>query len=88
MNSPHPLTPKRFDRRLALAAAVLATTGFAQAASINFVGSQDNIETKNDDQTIGWRNTTPAKTLDIDGDNIIGTDGYRTSNRSSNPSYA
>ncbi|MCH7229219.1 hypothetical protein, partial [Haloferula sp. A504] len=32
--------------------------------------------------------TTPAKTLDIDGDNIIGTDGYRTSNRSSNPSYA
>ncbi|MCH7229101.1 Ig-like domain-containing protein, partial [Haloferula sp. A504] len=64
------------------------TSSSATTAAITFVGTQDNMETKNDDPTVGWRNTTPAKTLDIDGDNIIGTDGYRTSNRSSNPSYA
>ncbi len=64
------------------------TSNSATTAAITFVGTQDNMETKNDDPTVGWRNTTPAKTLDIDGDNIVGTDGYRTSNRSSNPSYA
>ena len=55
--------------------AVAAFTGSASAA-ITYVGGQSNLEAHTDDPAVGWRNTTTVKTLDIDGDNIIGTDGY------------
>lgn len=64
------------------------TSSSTATATIVLVGTQYNMETKNDDPAVGWRRTTPVKTLDIDGDNVVGTDGYRTSNRGSNPPYA
>ncbi len=88
MNFSSPLVSKKFSSILPLASVILATAGFAHAASISYVGTQDNMETKDNDPTVGWRRTTPVKTLDIDGDNVVGTDGYRTSNRSANPAYA
>lgn len=75
---------------LILAASLLSgvlCSSHGDAATITLVGTQFNMETKSNDPTVGWRNTTTAKTLDIDGDNVVGTDGYRTSNRGLNPSY-
>lgn len=59
--------------------AVLAAflgAGSANAATVTYVGHQDDVEAAADTPTTGWRNATPAKPLDIDGDNILGTDGY------------
>jgi methionine-rich copper-binding protein CopC len=56
--------------------------------TITHVGTQFDIESGTNDPTLGWRNPSPAKPLDIDGDNILGTDGYRTSAHTSNPPYA
>jgi hypothetical protein len=36
----------------------------------------------------GWRSTDVAKSLDVDGDNAYGTDGWMTANAVSDPSYA
>ncbi len=47
-------------------------------AAITYVGFQANVESKNNDPTSGWRNSSPSKPFDIDGDNILGTDGYHT----------
>ncbi|MEJ6573377.1 MAG: PEP-CTERM sorting domain-containing protein [Akkermansiaceae bacterium] len=58
------------------ALAVAATTGSTCAATVAYVGGQSNMELFTNDATDGWRNATTAKPLDIDGDNIIGTDGY------------
>ena len=55
--------------------AMAAFTGSASAA-ITYVGNQYNVEALTDDQSTGWRNAATAKSFDIDGDNIIGTDGY------------
>ncbi len=65
------------------------TAGRANAqAAITYVGNQIGIEAYVNTPTEGWRNTTPAKPLDIDGDNILGTDGWWISSSKSNPSYA
>jgi hypothetical protein len=62
---------------LTLVVVAIASMGtVANAATITYVGGQSNFEAHTDDPTVGWRNATTAKTLDIDGDNIIGTDGY------------
>ncbi|MCH7228410.1 Ig-like domain-containing protein [Haloferula sp. A504] len=63
------------------------TADVAQGATISYVDAQFGIEDDADDPTSGWRNTTPAKPLDIDGDNILGTDGYHLHNLTSAPSY-
>lgn len=71
------------NKTLALAAlAVAATTGFTSAATIVIAGGQSNFEAHTNDPTDGWRNTTTAKPLDGDGDNIFGTDGYDLSGSS------
>jgi hypothetical protein len=59
-----------------------------QAANITFVGHQDGVEDDADTPTSGWRNASPTKPLDIDLDNILGTDGYEVAGKVSNPSYA
>ncbi len=46
-----------------------------------------DIESDADTPESGWRNTTPAKPLDIDGDNILGTDGWFLDHTKSVPSY-
>jgi sialate O-acetylesterase len=75
-------------RHLALVACLAAMGGPADAAAITHVGFQAGVEQDANDPTVGWRNTTPAKPLDIDGDHILGTDGYEVSGLRSNPSYA
>ncbi len=66
----------------------MAFACFARAASIDYVGSQLDFENaRADDPTVGWRNATTSKALDIDGDHIIGTDGWRLRNTSQNPPY-
>ena len=70
----------------------------ANAATIVYVGNQDNIDSQADDGTsTGWHSTTGVKPLDIDGDNALGTDGWHYSHTSgtsglsgirSNPIYA
>jgi hypothetical protein len=60
------------------------------AATLSYLGSQTNVETAGDDPTVGWRNTTPAKTYDVSHDDILGTDGYQLfpNNAVSLPTYA
>lgn len=59
------------------------------SAAITFVGTQLDLENLlANDATVGWRNTTPSKPLDIDGNHIIGSDGWRLRNTSQNPPYA
>jgi len=70
-----------------------STWSFSVPASVKYttithVGTQFDIESGTNDPTVGWRNTSPAKPMDIDGDNILGTDGYRTSAHTRDPSYA
>ena len=72
-----------------LATAAAFTTRPAAAANINYVGVQYDVEASTNTPTTGWRNPTPAKPLDIDGDNILGSDGYDVYfEKASNPSYA
>jgi len=60
---------------VALVASVLCPT--ARAAVITYVGLHENVESHANDPTVGWRNpTSPAKPMDLDGDNIYGSDGY------------
>jgi len=66
----------------------VATGEIASAATITYVGTQVDIESNFNDPANGWRNVSPLKPLDIDGDNILGTDGYKLKNVGSNPSYA
>jgi hypothetical protein len=62
--------------------------GSSAPAAIVLAGTHYNMETKDNDPTVGWRRSATPKTLDIDGDNVVGTDGYRTSNRGADPTYA
>lgn len=48
----------------------------ASAATIAYVGNEYNVEAFTDDSGVGWRNSSTAKAFDLDGDNVIGTDGY------------
>lgn len=55
--------------------AILSPT--ARAAVITYAGLHENVESHADDPAVGWRNAaSPAKPLDLDGDNIYGSDGY------------
>ncbi|PXA03436.1 hypothetical protein DDZ13_12135 [Coraliomargarita sinensis] len=72
---------------LALAVCYLTWLAPLRAADITFVGHQDAVEADADTPTSGWRNATPSKTLDIDVDNVLGTDGYQVAAKSANPSY-
>ncbi|MGJ8655199.1 MAG: PEP-CTERM sorting domain-containing protein [Akkermansiaceae bacterium] len=86
------IKPKNNKPKLLIkAAALMSTIGLASAANIITAGS-------NIDLGPGWRTSTDAKN-DIDGNNVLGTDGYRyvTDNaggngandvESSAPSYA
>lgn len=68
-----------------------ATPATAQYATITYLGTQFDIESTKDDPGVGWRNPTPAKPLDIDGDHILGTDGWRVGIKGktfSDPPYA
>jgi hypothetical protein len=67
---------KKLITLFAVLGLVLALAPTAQAA-ISYVGNQDDIESAANTTSSGWRNTTPAKTFDIDGDNIMGSDGYQ-----------
>lgn len=73
----------------ATAALLSGVIGSADAATVEYVGGQTNLEALTNDPAVGWRNATTAKPLDIDGDNILGTDGYRMGSASyeSLPSY-
>ncbi|MBI1336566.1 MAG: PEP-CTERM sorting domain-containing protein [Phycisphaera sp.] len=76
---------------LVVALAVTVAVNSAGAAIISFAGSQLNVDpkitTSGTTDSVGWRNTAPVKTYDLDGDNIIGTDGYDTRSGTSIPSY-
>lgn len=66
-------------RSLLLTAALsVVTAGVSHAATITYVGGQSNIEALSDDPGVGWRNAATVKPLDGDGDNVLGTDGYRS----------
>ena len=57
------------------ALALLAVPGL-QAATISIPGSIAGLAGAGNDQIDSWRTTTVAKTLDPDGDNVYGTQGY------------
>jgi len=68
-----------------------ATPVTAKYAAVTYVGTQFDIESTGDDPKVGWRNTTPKKPMDIDGDHILGTDGWRMGTMgktTSDPPYA
>ena len=70
-------------RRGALTAllAALGIAAPARAAVITYAGAQTNLGS-------GWRSPGVSKPLDIDGDNVLGTDGYDLVNLpASTPSY-
>jgi hypothetical protein len=67
---------KRLITLFAVLGLVLALAPAAQAA-VSYVGNQDDIESAANTTSSGWRNATPTKTFDIDGDNIMGSDGYQ-----------
>jgi len=73
----------------AVAMAILAVN--TNAADITYEGFQTDIETMLATEEVtpkGWRNTNPAKPLDVDGDNILGTDGYMVKDKPTvTPSY-
>ena len=81
------------QRTLILTASLTLASAFsistAGAATIAYAGVQFGIEDNTSNTlTTGWRDTT-TKPLDIDGDNLLGSDGYLSYfNRISNPSYA
>ncbi|PXA03431.1 hypothetical protein DDZ13_12110 [Coraliomargarita sinensis] len=72
---------------------LFAAIGNANAqASITYSGEQENVDPKTESlptepDSFGWRNPTPVKTFDVDGDNIIGTDGYDGRAGTSLPAY-
>lgn len=67
---------------------VFVTSVASPGANISYEGYQVNMETTANDPTFGWRNPTPAKPLDLDGDNILGSDGYYAfASAISKPSY-
>jgi len=72
----------------ALFACFLTLLAPLHAVEITFVGHQVDIEEDENTPTSGWRNPEPAKPLDIDGDHILGTDGWCLANTQSNPPYA
>lgn len=85
-------------KRTLITLLALTLTGVASvhAVPIAYTGSQLNVDPKTTSlpttpDSFGWRNATPVKPLDVDGDNVIGTDGYwgRASNVAPNviPSY-
>tara|TARA_B110000093_G_scaffold116162_1_gene124465 strand:- start:180 stop:944 length:765 start_codon:yes stop_codon:yes gene_type:complete len=81
-------------RNITLFTAIAAAAAFASTAqaAISYVGNQDNVEAEGNTNWSGWRNATSAKTFDIDGDNIMGSDGYQmfenaTSGITSLPGY-
>jgi len=68
-----------------------ATPATAKYATIKYVGTQFDIESPEDDPAVGWRNPTPKKPMDIDGDHVLGTDGWRVGyigNAAKDPPYA
>ena len=68
--------------------ALALMAGSANAATVSYVDFQSEIEGEFDTPNEGWRNTSPTKTYDIDGDNILGTDGYwNPSNGTVLPAY-
>lgn len=55
----------------------LAALSTTQAATIAWVGVNTNIDSTADDgATSGWNSSGNTKSLDIDGDNILGTHGW------------
>jgi hypothetical protein len=79
-------TPTQISSLSALCACFLLAP--LHAVEITYVGHQVDIEDKANTPAEGWRNPKPAKPLDIDGDHILGTDGWYLSGTTSNPSYA
>jgi hypothetical protein len=73
---------------LSIGSIILAGFTSSHAASIAWVGVDYNVDAKQTSlpmaaDSVGWRNSTDVKAfgvgeVDIDGDNIYGTDGYRT----------
>lgn len=57
-------------------ATLILFAGTACAATITIAGQQNDYELVTSDATTGWRNAGTLKPLDIDGDNIFGSDGY------------
>jgi hypothetical protein len=80
--------PPQISSLQALCACFLSLPAPLHAATITYVGHQVGIEADADTPTEGWRNPTPAKPLDIDGDHILGTDGWWLAKQKSDPSYA
>jgi hypothetical protein len=73
-------------------ASLLALTVSGNAATITYAGFQANVDAKQTSSpvsadSVGWRNADPVKTYDIDGDNILGTDGYQGRAGNSDASY-
>lgn len=68
------------SNKLSFLNAILAgviSAGAANAATIAYVGIDTNVDTYADDGTAnGWHSDGNAKPLDIDGDNVLGTDGF------------
>jgi hypothetical protein len=78
---------KSINTSMSLAVAMAILSVNAQA-TVTYVGFQSEIESAADTPGTGWRNAAPVKTFDIDGDNILGTDGYwNPSNSSALPAY-
>lgn len=79
------MKPNAQKCRLSAAFAFLAFTATSVQAAVTFVGSlTDDTST----QISSWSNTTVSKSLDIDGDNYYGSDGYtwmNTDDTSGNP---
>ena len=67
---------KSMKTTMSLAALAVAAFIGSASAAITYVGNQYNMEEFTNDTGVGWRNASTAKSFDIDGDNIIGTDGY------------
>jgi hypothetical protein len=65
-----------FKLSILLTLAVFVTP--LSAAVIGYAGAQNDLGS-------GWRTTTVSKPLDLDGDNILGTDGYQVVNRPAVP---
>ena len=81
-NQINTMKTQSYSQSLLLMAGTMALACAASnAATVAYAGSQLNVDAKQTSlpavaDSIGWRNATTAKPLDVDGDNIIGTDGY------------
>ena len=82
--SPHqtPITKMKAKVTLLTTLVLASHLMSANAATLAYVGWQANVEAKQDadpsptTSSSGWRNSSTTKTYDIDGDNILGTDGW------------